>query len=103
MAAMVSPFFVGMIADRFFATEKLLAGLHIAGAGILLWAAAQTAFGPFYAVLLAYALCYMPTLALSNAISFRQMRDPAREFPADSRARHDRMDCCGRGHRHAWS
>jgi len=81
IAAMVSPFFVGMIADRFFATEKLLAGLHIAGAGILFWAAAQTAFGSFYAVLLAYALCYMPTLALSNAISFRQMRDPAREFP----------------------
>ena len=81
IAAMVSPFFVGMIADRFFATEKLLAGLHIVGAGILFWAAAQTAFGAFYAVLLAYALCYMPTLALSNSISFRQMRDPAREFP----------------------
>ena len=81
IAAMVSPFFVGMIADRFFATEKLLAGLHIAGAGILLWASTQTTFSQFYAVLLAYALCYMPTLSLSNAISFRQMRDPAREFP----------------------
>jgi len=82
IAAMVSPFFVGMIADRFFSTEKLLAGLHIAGAGILFWASTQTDFGSFYAVLMAYALCYMPTLALSNSISFRQMRDPSREFPA---------------------
>jgi nucleoside transporter len=82
VAAMVSPFFVGMIADRYFATEKLLAALHGAGAAILFWASTQTAFGPFYAVLLGYALCYMPTLALSNAISFRQMRDPAREFPS---------------------
>jgi nucleoside transporter len=82
VAAMVSPFFVGMIADRFFATEKLLAALHVVGAVILLWASTQTAFGLFYAVLLAYALCYMPTLALSNSISFRQMREPSREFPA---------------------
>ena len=82
IAAMLSPFFVGMIADRFFATEKLLAGLHMVGAGVLLWASAQNVFGPFYPVLMAYALCYMPTLALSNAISFRQMRDPSREFPS---------------------
>jgi len=81
IAAMVSPFFVGMIADRFFATEKLLAALHLVGSGILFWASTQNAFGPFYGVLMAYALCYMPTLALSNAISFRQMREPAREFP----------------------
>jgi nucleoside transporter len=78
---MVSPFFVGMIADRFFSTEKLLAALHIVGAVILFWASTETSFGPFYAVLLGYALCYMPTLALSNSISFRQMRDPSREFP----------------------
>jgi nucleoside transporter len=81
IAAMVSPFFVGMIADRYFSTEKLLAVLHIFGAGILVWASTQTTFGTFYAVLLGYALCYMPTLALSNSISFRQMRDPSREFP----------------------
>jgi nucleoside transporter len=82
LAAMISPFFVGMIADRYFATERILAGLHVIGAAVLFWASTQTAFGPFYAVLLAYALCFMPTLALSNAISFRQMQDTAREFPA---------------------
>ena len=49
---------------------------------ILLAASTQTRFGPFYAVLLAYALCYMPTLALSNSLSFRQMKDPGREFPS---------------------
>jgi nucleoside transporter len=81
IAAMISPFFVGMVADRFFATERLLAALHIVGAAVLFWVASQTAFGPFYIVLLVYALCYMPTLALSNSISFRQMQEPAREFP----------------------
>ena len=82
IAAMVSPFFVGMVADRFFATERLLAALHVAG-GLLLFATSQQAsFGAFYGVLLAYALCYMPTLALTNAIAFRQMANPGRQFPA---------------------
>ena len=82
LAAMISPFFVGMVADRFLATERILAVLHVVGGLILLAASTQTRFGPFYAVLLAYALCYMPTLALSNSLSFRQMTDPGREFPA---------------------
>jgi nucleoside transporter len=82
LAAMISPFFVGMIADRFLATEKILAALHLTGGLILLYASTMSAFGPFYAVLLGYSLCYMPTLALSNSLSFHQMKDPAREFPA---------------------
>ena len=81
IAAMISPFFVGMVADRFLSTEKILAALHIVGGGILFFASTQTAFGPFFAVLLAYALCYMPTLALSNSLSFHQMKSPEREFP----------------------
>ena len=81
LAAIISPFFIGMVADRFFATERLLCVLHVAGAGLLFFASTRTAFGAFYGSLLAYALCFMPTLALSNAISFRQMRDPGREFP----------------------
>jgi nucleoside transporter len=81
LAAMISPFFVGMVADRFLATERILAVLHLAGGAILFYASMQVTFGSFYIVLLAYTLCYMPTLALSNSISFHQMQDPQREFP----------------------
>src|SRR5438094_7733557 len=70
LAAMISPFFVGMIADRFLATERILAALHAAGGTILFVASTENTFGPFYLVLLAYALCYMPTLALSNSLCF---------------------------------
>ena len=81
VAAIISPFFVGMVADRFFAAERLLAALHVVGAAILFYASTRSTFGAFYVALLAYALCFMPTLALSNAISFRQMSDPGLEFP----------------------
>src|SRR3954447_4728524 len=81
LAAMISPFFVGMVADRFLATERILAALHVVGGVVLFYASLQTTFPRFYAVLLVYTLCYMPTLALSNSLSFRQMRDPGREFP----------------------
>ena len=81
VAAMISPFFVGMVADRFFATERLLAALHLIGGFVLFYASTQTSFVPLYLVLLAYTLCYMPTLALTNSLSFRHMDDPGREFP----------------------
>src|SRR6185295_6448069 len=81
LAAMISPFFVGMVADRFMATERILAALHVVGGIVLFYASTQTTFAGFYAVILIYTLCYMPTLALSNSLSFRQMKDPGREFP----------------------
>jgi nucleoside transporter len=81
LAAMISPFFVGMIADRFFATERILAVLHLVGAVALFLASTQTSFGALYGVLLVYTLCYMPTLALSNSLSFHHMADPGRQFP----------------------
>ena len=82
VAAMISPFFVGMVADRYFATERMLAILHGVGGVVLFFVSTLTSFPPFYSVLLLYALCYMPTLALTNSISFHQMEDPAREFPS---------------------
>ncbi|HSL23496.1 MAG TPA: nucleoside permease [Vicinamibacterales bacterium] len=81
VAAMISPVFVGMVADRFFATEKILAILHVLGGVILYYASTLTEFGPFYGVLIGYTICYMPTLALTNSLSFHHMQDPAREFP----------------------
>jgi len=81
LAAMISPFFVGMIADRFFATQRLLAALHALGGLAILYAATRTTFWPLYTAILVHTLCYMPTLALTNSLSFRQMRDPGREFP----------------------
>ncbi len=78
--AIIAPFFVGLIADRYFNAERLLGILHIAG-GILLYALFSTRdFKAFYPCLLAYMILYMPTLALVNAVSFRQMAEPAKHF-----------------------
>lgn len=82
LAAMLSPFFVGMVADRFFATEKILGVLHLLGGVFLIAASQAKSFGAFYPLLIAHTLCYMPTLALTNSISFAQMKDPGKEFPA---------------------
>jgi nucleoside transporter len=81
IAAIISPFFVGLVADRFFPTERILAVLYFVGAGALYWASTQTVFSSFYPVLLLYTLTYMPTLALTNSLSFRHMDDPGKEFP----------------------
>jgi nucleoside transporter len=81
LAAMISPFFVGMVADRFFSTEKILAVLHFVGGLLVLAAARAKTFDLFYPLLIAHTLCYMPTLALTNSISFHQMKDPGKEFP----------------------
>jgi nucleoside transporter len=80
--AIIAPFVVGLIADRYFNAERLLGALHIAG-GILMYRLYRAAdFTAFYPGLFAYMILYMPTLALVNAISFRQMDEPARHFSA---------------------
>jgi nucleoside transporter len=81
IAALVSPFIVGMIADRFFSTERVLAALHLIGAVLLYLATTQTTFGGFAWLFLAYTLCFMPTLALANSLSFDNMSEPQRDFP----------------------
>ena len=80
VGAIVSPFLVGLMADELFANQHLLAVLHGVG-GVLLWfASAQTHFASMYALLLIYSLLYMPTMALTNALAFRQMKDPSQDF-----------------------
>jgi nucleoside transporter len=78
---MISPFFVGMIADRFFSTEKMIAVLHVLGGALLYYASTIRDFSSFYPVVILYALCYIPTIALTNSISFHNMSNPAAEFP----------------------
>jgi nucleoside transporter len=80
VGAIVSPFLVGLVADRLFATQKVLAAVHLLGGILLLAASLRSSFGPVYVLVLLYALCYMPTLSLTNSLAFRQMKDPKTEF-----------------------
>ena len=81
VAAMISPFIVGMIADRFFATQKVFGVLHLLGGIFLYFVGQATSWSEFYPFLLLHLICYMPTLALSNSICFQNMTDPQRQFP----------------------
>lgn len=81
LGAIIAPFIVGLIADRFFSAQKVLGILHLIG-GALLWFASTTLnFDTFFPFILGYMIAYMPTLALVNSISFKQMKNPEKEFP----------------------
>lgn len=80
LGAIAAPFIIGLIADKYFAAQKILGVLHIVGAGLLFYLTTLSDFNAFYPVLLVYMILYMPTLALVNAVSFRQMNRPEKEF-----------------------
>ena len=78
--AIIAPFIIGLIADRYFNAEKILAILHLAGAVLMYQMYNANGMTMFYPYVLAYMILFMPTLALVNSISFNQMNDPEKEF-----------------------
>lgn len=78
--AIIAPFIIGLIADRYFNAERILGVLHLIGAFLMYQMYQSTDFTAFYPYVLGYMILYMPTLALVNSISFNQMKDPAKEF-----------------------
>jgi nucleoside transporter len=81
IGAMVSPFFAGIVADRFFATQRLLGTLHLIGAALLWHVSTLKSFGQFYPVLIAYTISYMAGHGLTNALTLTHSKNPAKEFP----------------------
>lgn len=80
--AIIAPFIIGLIADRYFNAERILAVLHLAGAVLMYQMYSATDIHRFYPYVLAYMILFMPTLALVNFVSFRQMKNPEKEFSA---------------------
>lgn len=78
--AIIAPFIIGLIADRYFNAERILGILHLAGAFLMYQMYGASDFSVFYPYVLGYMILYMPTLALVNSISFNQMKDPSQEF-----------------------
>ena len=81
IGAIIAPFIIGLIADRYFSAQKILGFLHLSGALLLYLAGSSANFVSFYPFILLYMVLYMPTLALVNSVAFRQMKDPSKEFP----------------------
>ncbi|MGO4821731.1 MULTISPECIES: MFS transporter [unclassified Flavobacterium] len=79
--AIIAPFIIGLIADRYFNAEKILGILHLAGALLMYQMYQSVDIGMFYIYVLSYMILYMPTLALVNSVAFNQMKDPEKEFP----------------------
>lgn len=81
IGAMIAPFFVGLIADRYFASEKLLAFLGLLGGALMFAIPKLTTFASFYPVLIIYCATYVPTLALGNSLALTHLANPKRDFP----------------------
>ncbi len=82
VAAIIAPFFLGLVADRFFATERVLGALHIIG-GLIMLTVPQATGSPllFILLLLLYNICYMPTLGLANSLAFHNIENQEKQFP----------------------
>ena len=78
--AIIAPFIIGLIADRYFNAEKILGVLHIIGAIVMYQMYKADGMASFYPYVLIYMIVYMPTLALVNSVAFNQMGDPEKEF-----------------------
>ena len=81
IAATISPFLLGILADKKFATEKLLAFLHITGGIVMLFCTQTSKFSTFYPLFIIYTLLYMPTFSLTNSLSFRHLKNIENDFP----------------------
>ena len=80
IGAIIAPFIIGLIADRYFSAQKILGILHLIGAALLFTVSNSENFSGFYPYILVYMLLYMPTLALANSVAFYQMDDPSKQF-----------------------
>src|SRR5690606_10269826 len=81
IGAIAAPFIIGLIADRFFPAQRILGVLHLAGAALLWTASTALNFDGFFPYILIYMILFMPTMPLVNSVSFRQMKNPGKEFP----------------------
>jgi nucleoside transporter len=82
IAAIIAPFFLGLVADRFFPTERVLGTLHLLGGLVMFFVPAATENPTlFILLLLGYNLCYMPTLGLANSLAFHHIDDQEKQFP----------------------
>lgn len=81
LGAIIAPLFVGIIADRFFSAQQVLGAMHLIGGGLLYVTSTMQTPSTVYWMLLLYAMCYMPTLAIANAVAFFQMKTPEKQFP----------------------
>ena len=81
IAAMISPFFVGLVADRFFATERVLSVLYLLGAIVMYSVTTVTTFPAVYGLMLLYCLLYFPTIALTNSLLLQHVKNAGQDFP----------------------
>jgi MFS family permease len=80
LGAIIAPFVIGLIADKFFSAQKILGVLHLAGAAIMYFISTKENFTSFYPLILIYMICYMPTLALVNSVALKQVKNAEKEF-----------------------